>query len=144
MIAFPGHIPAGRRVREAITLRDLPATVLDLVDLQGEAHLPGNSLARFWNGAGDSGMLAADTLLAEISAGIYTPEYYPVSKGDMKSLIYNGLHYIKNGDDSEELYDFENDSTELRNIAGSEKGRRSLDFFRQCLDHIFTYNGSSQ
>jgi arylsulfatase A-like enzyme len=144
IMAFPGHIPAGGRVREAVTLRDLPVTMLELIDLHGDARLPGNSLARYWNGAPGSGMLAADTLLAEISAGINTPPEYPVSKGDMKSLICNALHYIRNGDGGEELYDFENDSTEQRNIAASEQGRLRLDFFRRRLKGVLTSCGSSQ
>jgi hypothetical protein len=118
--------------------------MLELIDLHGDARLPGNSLARYWNGAPGSGMLAADTLLAEISAGINTPPEYPVSKGDMKSLICNALHYIRNGDGGEELYDFENDSTEQRNIAASEQGRLRLDFFRRRLKGVLTSCGSSQ
>ena len=35
-------------VREAVSLRDLPATIVDLVGLAAGAPFPGRSLARFW------------------------------------------------------------------------------------------------
>jgi arylsulfatase A-like enzyme len=45
-------MPSGPRspgvVRETVSLRDLPATIVDLVDLAAGARFPGRSLARFW------------------------------------------------------------------------------------------------
>ena len=45
--------PSGTRrrrrvVSETVSLRDLPATVVDLLDLQAGAPFPGRSLVRFW------------------------------------------------------------------------------------------------
>ena len=48
LIAFPSRVRAGKRFQEAISLRDLPATVIDLADLETETSFVGNSLARFW------------------------------------------------------------------------------------------------
>jgi arylsulfatase A-like enzyme len=45
-------MPSGPRspgvVRETVSLRDLPATIVDPVDLADGAPFPGRSLARFW------------------------------------------------------------------------------------------------
>ena len=45
-------LPADRRgtgvVRETVSLRDLPATILDLVGLENGSPFPGRSLAHFW------------------------------------------------------------------------------------------------
>src|SRR5205085_8095982 len=49
VVIAPGRVPAGRRVKEFVSLRDLPATVLDLLRLEGRGWFPGRSLARFWH-----------------------------------------------------------------------------------------------
>ncbi len=132
-IAFPSRVPEDIRVHEPVSLRDLPATVMDLVKFEDGPQFPGDSLARYWNGSHDPSSLAT-LLLSEVSKGINVGEWQPVSKGDMKSLVVNGLHYIKNGDGREELYDFEIDMNEERNLASSDEGRRVLAEFRLFLD----------
>jgi arylsulfatase A-like enzyme len=135
LISFPGRVPAGKRIQEAVTLRDIPATILDLVKLEVEPRLPGNSLARYWNGTYTSHS-SPSALLSEISKCINLPAWLPVCKGDMKSLVANGMHYIKNGDGREELYDFENDPAEERDLANSKEGRQKLEEFRRSLESI--------
>lgn len=44
---WPGHIPAGIRINQAISTKELPATILDLLGIP-HVQLPGNSLAAFW------------------------------------------------------------------------------------------------
>lgn len=138
LISFPSHVPAGKRIREPVTLRDLPATVLDLVGFQGDDYFPGYSLARFWNSEGDSCKPEENTLLAEVRAGINTPESEPISKGKMKSLVSGGYHYILNGDGREELYDFVDDEDEESNLAGLEEGRGMLPRFRRLLSEVLS------
>jgi arylsulfatase A-like enzyme len=135
MILFPSHVPTGKRVREPVSLRDVPATVVDLIKLEGESHFPGTSLARYWGGTHDPGKPAA-ALLSEVSQSINLAEWLPSMKGDMKSLVMDGRHYIKNGDGREELYDFENDPAETRDLADSEEGRRALERFRRSLTTV--------
>ena len=47
LIRFP-QVPKGRVVREAVSLRDLPSTVLDLAGLEGHSVFPGQSLSASW------------------------------------------------------------------------------------------------
>ena len=49
VIVDPKGVPAGRAVAEPVSLRDVPATVLDLLGLGRGAAFPGRSLARFWD-----------------------------------------------------------------------------------------------
>ena len=51
----------------------------------------------------------------------------------MKSLVAGRYHYIKNGDGREELYNFESDPAEERDLASSEEGREMLQQFRTHL-----------
>ena len=56
------------------------------------------------------------------------------SRNLMKSLVAGRYHYVRNGDGSEELYDFENDPDEQHDLATSSEGRRLLARFRVSLD----------
>ena len=135
LISFPLRVPAGKRVYEPVTLRDLPATIIDLVNLEGMPKFPGNSLSQYWEGISQPGG-SVSPLLAEVSKGINTDAWLPVSRGDMRSVVFDGRHYIKNGDGREELYDFENDPAEEHDLAGSEEGRRVIERFREPLHKI--------
>jgi arylsulfatase A-like enzyme len=135
VISFPARVPAAKRIQEPVTLADLPSTVVELAALQHAPRFPGNSLTRHWE---EGTIHAAETpLLMLVSRGINNPEWWPVSKGDMKSLLADGLYYIRNGDGREELYDFENDVLEERDLAGTAEGQRALERFRKDLDVLF-------
>jgi arylsulfatase A-like enzyme len=133
LISFPSRVPAGRTVREPVTLRDLPATVVDLLQLEGGPRFPGASLARYWDSVREAGNAVIDPPLSEVRGKPWKPKWFPVHKGDMQSLVDDRYHYIRNGDGREELYDFENDPWEKRDLAGSEVGSRVLTRFRTWL-----------
>ena len=135
LISFPTRVPAGRRIHETVTLRDIAATLVDIVKLKNGPRLPGNSLAGYWNG-GHEFTTSKTVLLSEVRKGINLAEWLPVMRGDMKSLVIDGKQYIRNGDGREELYDFENDPEEERNLASSEESRGMLKQFRATLDLI--------
>ncbi|MEJ7712604.1 MAG: sulfatase-like hydrolase/transferase [Pyrinomonadaceae bacterium] len=102
LILFPERVPAGSS-SDLVTLRDLPATVTDLLQLDDEVSFPGSSLARYWCSACESdSRQGASPLLSEVNYARNVPPWLPVSKGDMKSLIIDSLRYVKNGDGREE------------------------------------------
>ena len=47
VIVDPGRVPTGRVIGAAVSLRDIPATVVDLLGLARGAPFPGRSLADF-------------------------------------------------------------------------------------------------
>lgn len=108
---FGDKVPRGLRVTEPVTLRGLPATVADLAGL-GPTPLPGRSFAAAWNGAGAVG----DTVLTELTSAEDAPQSAPIGKGDMKAVVLDSLHYIRNGDGSEEVYDIVRDPLERHNV----------------------------
>jgi len=115
VVWLPGGEPAGLRVREPVSIRSVPATAAEVAGLM-EHPLPGRSLARAWNGAGSVG----DTVLAELAREPAIPleARAPVAKGDMKAVVLGSLHYIRNGDGTEELYDLDTDPWERDNLIG--------------------------
>ena len=138
LILFPTRVPAGKTVPETVSLRDLPATVVDLLGLENNVFSPRSSLRRYWDSLHESYDARTRTHLSEVLVGDQKPDFWdhtawPSHQGSRKSLVADGYHYIENGDGSEELYDFENDPEELRNLSSSEEGRRQLERFRLLL-----------
>jgi arylsulfatase A-like enzyme len=137
LVRFPGRTPAGASVSENVTLRDLPATIIDLLGGTVDATFPGRSLARLWSSAPEPGPLPPSSVLSEVSHVINAPPYLPVAKGDMKSVTLGTLRYIRNGDASEELYSLEDDTAERRNLARSEAGRPALSHMHEAFGTIW-------
>jgi arylsulfatase A-like enzyme len=137
MILFPDRIKATVTVGEPVTLRDLPATVLALAGQDCDGCFPGHSLTRHWESQ-DGTTVAPSTspAFAEVSRGIRLPDRYPNAKGDLKSLIADGMHYIVNSNGREELYDLVADPGEARNLAGSNEMAEIRDRFRLRLKSI--------
>jgi len=134
LISFPSRIPAGRVFDDPVTLRDLPATVLDLLALGTGGGLPGNSLASRWRPTESTGRISESPVLAEVTSPENAPSWYAVAKGDMESIIVGKHHYIRNGDGREELFDIVADPWETKDLAGAQKANAELSIARHALD----------
>jgi arylsulfatase A-like enzyme len=137
LIRYPQRVPAGLRIRQHASLRDLPAT---LVDLSGTApaSFPGESLSRMWSEPDSIGI----PLFAEVREGIRPSPWLPIAKGDLKSAVAGGYHYIENGDGSEELYHLVDDPDELRNLSGVELARPILERLRSLVVQAWTLSAN--
>jgi arylsulfatase A-like enzyme len=131
MIVNAARVPGKTRVDHAVTLRDLPATVLDLLGIDNTLF-PGESLARYW----ESGRNATDSddWLSEINkSGPAKRPWYPIADGDMKSVMNEQFHYIRAADGTEELYDIVEDPEENVNLVDSAEYTTVLTALRQSL-----------
>ena len=136
VLLYPSRVPGGLRVSEPVSLRDIPATVIDLIGLFGEVEFPGNSLARYWDAARKSGRRVAQPLLSEVNVSSNVPSWFPVAKGNMKALLSDEMHYVRNGDGSEELYDLRNDPQGKNDLSASREAHPALQAFRRALETI--------
>jgi arylsulfatase A-like enzyme len=136
LLLYPSHVPVGERIHHPVSLRDIPATVIDLIKLEPAVSFPGKSLSRFWRDSTTTMSREGEPVLSEVTAAglTFLPSWYPITKGNMKSVVIDHYHYIENGDGTEELYDFRKDQLEQRNIAQSTEGRRLLAKFRTVFD----------
>ena len=136
VVLFPERVPAGARVSARASLRDLPATLLDLAGVTGPL-LPGQALTQLW---GDSSAgLALSPALAEADFdAANAPEWTPLSNGDMKSLYSGDLHYIRNGDGTEELYDLSTDPSESNDVSRAEHLQAAVLELGTRLDSLLT------
>ncbi len=133
LISFPGRVPGGVRVAEPVTLRDLPATALDLLGIAG-AGIPGRSLALHWERSPITSREGASPLLSELKKRKRTLWWYALSKGDMRSIIVGRYQYIRNGDGREELYDVVTDPWETVDLTRSAGHPAILDTARNALE----------
>lgn len=131
VLASPS-LPRGIRVSETVSLRDLPATVVDLLGLSEDSPFPGRSLATHLTAPG-----GGDTAFSMLRRGTVRQEWYPVGRGPaMFSLVTMDRHYIQNGDRSEELYDVRNDPGEVKNLAAEPTEAEMLLRFRTHLARL--------
>jgi len=136
VLYFPSRLPQGLRVSEGVSLVDLPATILDLTG-NTNANFPGRSLTRYWESS-PRPTEPPTPLFSYISKGINLAAWLPVSKGDLRSVVLDGVHYIRNGDGTEELYDFERDRSEAHNLIDQPDMRDKLAAARRAVDEGLT------
>ncbi len=114
IVRFPPRYPAGRRVDDVVSLRDLPVTLLALTGLPNDDRLPGASLLRFLD---DSVEGVGSDVIAQTEALDDKSKLEPASRGDLSAILTEALHLIRNGDGSFELYAHRADPGELHNLA---------------------------
>ena len=137
LILPPSRRPSGAVVRQPVSLRDLPATILDLISLRAGSPFPGRSLARHWAdrpvGPPPAG---GNVVLSELKAPNPSDPNQgrsPSHRGPMLALAEGDYIYIRNeGDGREELFHRRDDPHELRDLAGAEAMRPVLRRFRDA------------
>lgn len=132
LISWPSRLPAGVRVTTPVSLRNLPATVLELIGSNQRQRAPGFSLSALWSSVANAAPVDPAAILSETSARLDDPPFHPASRGDMSSLVIGSFHYIRNGDGVEELYDVEKDPWEKTDLA---KGA-SVDLLNQFRSRL--------
>lgn len=114
VVNLPGKLPGGLVVEARTSLRDLPATIMDLVSDGGNQPFPGASLARFWRSPNP----ALDTLLVGTRWARNRPAWDATSRGDLQGLLAGDLAFMRDVELKGELYQLASDSAQRRNLAG--------------------------
>jgi arylsulfatase A-like enzyme len=107
LIRYPPRVDGGRVRVEPVSLTRLPATVLDLVGFESAGPFPGGSLMES----------ESEAVRSDVSYSPGLPDWFPVSRGDMRSAIRGPLHYILNGDGTEELFELSTDPAERWDLS---------------------------
>ncbi|MHC5540569.1 sulfatase, partial [Singulisphaera rosea] len=141
LVISPGKVPAGRVVPGPVSMRDLPATVLDLLgpDPRTAADFPGTSLARTWRPGNGESNGTADPVESEFAFNTKLPpllRYAVPSEGLRRALISEGTVYHRIGQTLEELFDLEKDPGEARNLAKAPEFQQRLGESRQELNRL--------
>jgi arylsulfatase A-like enzyme len=124
LIVQPGAIPGPKVITQPVSLRNVPRT-LALLATGESGPFPGHSLVGPWQDSLPSG---DNPVMAEVRKGLRTPEWHPVTRGDMYSVVMDSMRLIHNGDGSEELYRFYDDPWERNKLVtdSTQAGLRRL------------------
>jgi arylsulfatase A-like enzyme len=145
LIIPPGGMTAGMSVRDPVSLRDLAATVADVVNGKTPPPFPGKSLARYWTPVSSDRQPPEELVLSEVSLRMKVsrnPNRPPAWRGPMQSLVAEGKVYIRNADGREELYDLENDPSETHDLAASNDATPILERLRFLLQGVQRQGGA--
>jgi arylsulfatase A-like enzyme len=132
---WPGHLPAGLRISQPVTNAALPATIMDLLDLDDQTMFPGTSLAQLWEAPQEHPDWPMP--LAEMEHRAWRVDDSPSRHGAMKSLVSPQWHYIDHEAFGIEVYDWQKDSQELNNLAETPEGQSIIDWFGKFLNTGF-------
>jgi len=145
VIIPPAGIPPKQIVTEAVSLRDLAATVVDVLGFKAGSPFPGDSLARFWNGssrAAPAQPAASDPTLSElvpIDPLNPDPSKLLEPRWPLAALSEGDWTYIRReGDVSEELFHLREDAKEVHNLAGDPAMEPTLMRMRKALGRLTT------
>jgi arylsulfatase A-like enzyme len=130
-------------VRDTVSLRDLPATIVDLLGLTAGAPFRGRSLARLWrdsSSAAANDVCPADGAISELTLPNPTnpsQDRSPAARGPLVSLAEEDYVYIRHERDGhEQLFNERDDPGELSNLAKVESMRPRLERLRARLDQM--------
>jgi arylsulfatase A-like enzyme len=143
LIVPPGGGADKQVVKEAVTLRDLATTIVDVLDFESGTPFPGGSLARFWNENAANAPhppYSSDPALAEVVPGdpLKRDSYGLFEKTwPMGAVKTDEWSYIRReGDVREELFHIGEDLNEQRNLADDPAARSILEQMRRSLGQL--------
>jgi len=110
---WPGHLPAGLRIKQPVSLKDIPATILKLL---GASHskLPGKSLDALW-----SGQTPPEQWPMPLSELLRDKWYFRRSSGapaEIESIVSSELQFILDPREASSLYNWHADPQEKENL----------------------------
>ena len=128
LVSFPGRVPEGQRVESPASVRDIPATILDLAGIEAE-RLPGRSLRRFWEGDNRPD----EVVYLNLKERTWFMPQDIVRHGTMNGVVMGPMHYIVDGRGVEELFDVRSDPGQETNLVGDPAHAEALERLREAL-----------
>ncbi|WP_210420434.1 sulfatase [Aquisphaera giovannonii] len=127
--------PAGRTIAEPVSLRDLPATAVDLAGLREELRFPGHSLATCWGGERS---VPGGPVSYAFSELVYDPKAVELDDARKSrrlkfSMMAGGHHYVRDGLGGEQLFEVGRDPQETFDRAAEADSQPSLAACRGLL-----------
>jgi arylsulfatase A-like enzyme len=143
LIFPPSTVPQRRVVAEPVSLRELPATIVDLIGLAGQSPFPGRSLARFFEPGTNGADSRVGPVLSEVGHQATMPPTpcIPATLGSLKALTTENEVYIRNSDGREELYDRLNDPFESKNLITRDHEPATVKRHREALEQLLGEQG---
>jgi arylsulfatase A-like enzyme len=149
LVIFSPGGPAGQVVKSPVSLRDLPATIVDLLGLSAGSPFPGRSLAAYWRPAPGASApeisSPAFSEQADATAFQAQAERLPGHAGFQMSLIAGNQHYIRDGMGREKFYNLTTDPYERQDLMNTPYGMaEAVPFRRKLLDLVTAAPGPTE
>jgi arylsulfatase A-like enzyme len=139
LVILSPDAPAGHSVDEAVSLRDVPATVADKLGLSGDSPFPGVSLAAQWTQNRDAEQPAAAPAFSEVlNAEAFNHQRKLDGGAVVMSVVAGGQHYLRDGLGREQLFDLRTDPTEKIDRLRAVDAERDL---RECRKRLLQILG---
>jgi arylsulfatase A-like enzyme len=126
LVRYPPRVPAGVRVKAAVGIADIPATLLKLAGID-DNRFPGFSLDTLWR---DSTASRNSAVLLEHAPGRLSG---PESKRFIRGLVTDSLHYIRYLSGREELFRTAADPWQRHDLAADSAFGARLSVLREEL-----------
>ncbi|HEV8363122.1 MAG TPA: sulfatase-like hydrolase/transferase [Gemmatimonadaceae bacterium] len=137
VMRFPHRVPAGVRRSEVVSIRDIPKTVLDVLDIEAEEYFPGVSLLRYATGTATEAEITQPRIGYLEPSNLFGAELKRATREQHRFSVATGSrHYLVNRSGVEELYDFVRDPWETRNLMRDSSVASAVVRFRAILDSV--------
>ncbi len=137
LIIPPGASKPAQVVKEPVSLRDLAATIVNVVGQQTGSPFPGESLARFWKPSGRETALegpAALPVLAEVVLAYDAKKREARERSVVGAIKGREWSFIRHeGNGREDLYHLSEDAKEERNLVSYPSAQSTLEQTRALL-----------
>ncbi len=141
IVIYPPTVPAGLRLQEPISIRDLAQTMLGVAGGTPDSRFPGRSLASLWGPDSTAARAVPRFIWAdnELIDGrrqfaILDPDWYFVRMPKPRSRTEH----------TEQLYDFRQDPEEVTDLAGSQVAELPMAKFRGRLEEMLSRSEQAQ
>lgn len=132
VLVYPPRVPAGVRRDAVVSVRDIPATVIDALGLPETNVFPGVSLLRYASGIASEAEIATPRFARLDPNKFYPAEMDWANKQQHRVGVMSGrLQYLVNASAQEELYDFVNDPWETHDLKNDSTA--ALNRFRSIV-----------
>ena len=138
VIVPPAGGPSPRVVAETVSLRDLAATIVDVLGFKADSPFPGTSLARYWTDLPGAPPISALAEVVPLGATDPDPSQWLLKpQWPMASLTEGEWSYIRHPEDGrEELFRLGTDARQRHNLAADRAVQPTLDRLRTTLDGL--------
>jgi len=131
----PGRVPAGLRIARPVSNAWIAATIADLAGPTAEdARLPGISLRPLWEAPSE--WADSTSPLAELEHLPWVDPARPVSRGALRSITAPRWHLISHATDGLQLFDWQADPLERRDLATDPSMAAQLARLKHVLDSL--------
>ena len=128
------HLPEGRRITTPVSIISIPSTLISILPGENENAFPAASLSDLWINSEASRL--SDPVLSNMGPDSNVNPNL-IDNGWIMSIVDGSMHYLEYENQPAELYDWDTDLPESRNLGVLTKYGIQLSHFAAVLNDLF-------